>query len=64
MAFLGDIISVGSVNHLDEIIKAKADELVRRFGLTKEEESIIATQMFVAVLQTDVIPERRDLPHD
>lgn len=56
---LGDIITTPSRWKVDETIKAKSNELARRFGLTKEEENIIATHMFVAVLQVEVIPTNR-----
>lgn len=57
---LGDIITVQSRQKLHEIIEAKADELGRRFGLTMMERNEIATRMFVAVMQTDVVREKSE----
>lgn len=60
MAFLGDIITVQSRLKVDEIIKAKANELRRRMGLTVTEENEIATAMFVAVMQAEVVKESEE----
>lgn len=60
MAFLGDIITVQSRWKVNETIETKANELRRRIGLTVTEEDEIATTMFVAVLQTEVVKEREE----